>query len=60
MSRLNIAPILRGHWKGLSNGIGQDTRPDWQSRAVLLVVPVAVGGLTNPVELEIHTAGGIA
>ncbi|WP_314178110.1 hypothetical protein [Streptomyces winkii] len=40
-SRFNVAPILRGHWKGLSDGEYSKWRPDRTSRA-LLVAPAAV------------------
>ncbi len=42
LSRFNLAPLFRAHWKGLTNGITSPT-PDWPSRLILMFVPVIVG-----------------
>lgn len=46
MSRFSISPIIRAHWKGLTNGTGPDIRPDWPARYIFIVVPVGVAALT--------------
>lgn len=40
MSRFSLAPIFRGHWKGLTNDTTEgDVKPDWISRGLLISVP---------------------
>lgn len=34
--RLDLRPILRGHWRGLTDGRVSSARPDWVTRALLL------------------------
>ncbi|WP_447038277.1 hypothetical protein [Streptomyces sp. DSM 118878] len=58
LDRFNVAPILRGHWKGLSNGQYLTHRPDLSARAVLLLPVVLFGfmiyrgaGLATPAAL---------
>ncbi|WP_091101164.1 hypothetical protein [Micromonospora citrea] len=41
LSRFNIVPVLRGHWKGLSDGRYRTYRPDWVARCIL-AAPVGV------------------
>jgi Flp pilus assembly pilin Flp len=45
LSRFNLAPLFRAHWKGLTNGTNSPT-PDWPSRLILIFIPVAVGILS--------------
>lgn len=40
MSRLNFAPIFRGHWKGLTNGVGAEGGPDWTVRGAIIILPI--------------------
>lgn len=40
--RLNLLPVFRGQWRGLSRGKPPDVRPDWLSRCVLYGIPIAV------------------
>ena len=35
ISRFNFRPVLRGHWKGLSNGARDGHHPDWLARIIL-------------------------
>lgn len=43
MARLSILPVIRGHWKGLSNDLANGkTVPDWRTRSVLLGVSAGV------------------
>lgn len=47
MSRFSLAPVFRGHWKGLTNDADNgEVRPDWFSRIVLIAVPLSLVGLT--------------
>lgn len=40
MSRFSLAPILRGHWKGLTNDTNEgEVKADWGSRTLLIAVP---------------------
>jgi hypothetical protein len=43
--RFDLRPILRGHWRGLTDGRSRKDAPDWPSRAILLsaltLVPVS-------------------
>lgn len=43
LDRFNVAPILRGHWKGLTNGQYLVARPDLAARAILLL-PIGLFG----------------
>lgn len=36
-SRFDIRPVLRGHWKSLTNGQYLSYRPDWSARLILLL-----------------------
>ena len=43
MSRFSLTPIFRGHWKGLTNdGSDGQTKPDWLSRSLLIIIPLAL------------------
>lgn len=47
MSRFSLAPVFRGHWKGLTNDIGTEgIKPDWISRILLISVPSLLIGAT--------------
>ncbi|MFE3552579.1 hypothetical protein ACFXN2_28370 [Streptomyces kronopolitis] len=43
LDRFNVTPILRGHWKGLTNGQYLVYRPDFTARAIFLT-PLALFG----------------
>ncbi|MGV9452119.1 hypothetical protein [Streptomyces sp. NPDC003635] len=45
LDRFNVAPILRGHWKGLTNGQYLVHRPDLAARAILLLPLLLFGYL---------------
>jgi hypothetical protein len=46
MSRLSVAPIIRGHWKGLTNGVGNTAVADWTARIAFTIIPLGVATLT--------------
>lgn len=46
MNRFEVRPVFRGHWKGLTNGLGSDCKPDWFARATLVLIPVGVAALS--------------
>lgn len=47
MSRFSIVPVIRGHWKGLTNDRPDGTtKPDFATRCALLVIPLAIAGCT--------------
>lgn len=40
-SRFNFLPVLRGHWKSLSDGRSETYKPDYFARTVILLIPSA-------------------
>lgn len=46
MARFDLSPIVRGHWKGLTNGVGDAACPDWPARLTLVLVPGFIVGAT--------------
>ncbi len=42
MSRFGLGPIFRAHWKGLTNGTGPSSKPDWTARFVLIIAPIGI------------------
>lgn len=40
--RLDLRPIIRGQWRGLSKGLPPDIKPDWLARILIYATPVAI------------------
>lgn len=52
LSRFEIAPLIRGHWKGLTNGV-ENVTPDWTGRTILVGVPIVLGILAKSLDWQI-------
>lgn len=58
LNRLNLAPLFRAHWKGLTNGVTSPT-PDWPSRAVLIFIPLAVGAASISLDWRLKSPAAL-
>ncbi|MGP9031520.1 hypothetical protein ACT17S_00395 [Glutamicibacter mysorens] len=60
MSRFSLAPIIRGHWKGLTNDTKDgNVNADWVSRILLISAPTLLVTATLVFGWQVHSPSAI-